>query len=166
MKITLNKIKYSAAMSEETHCFTADVLLDGVLSARARNEGHGGNTHLVEVAPGALAKLDAYAATLPPVVSHIKDAKSPNGFFTYQLDAEHLVNDALEEHLTRKKFNSALRSVVYVSKGECFIYGKEVPATRDAIRASIKSRYPDAVVLNDLPVEEAFALFVKATQPK
>jgi hypothetical protein len=167
MKITLKNVKYFAAMSEETNCFTADVCLDGIVSLRARNEGHGGSTHLIEVRPGALAKLETYAATLPPVVSHIKDAKSPNGFFTYDLDSEGLVNEALEEHLTRKKFKAAIKYPVYVSKGECFTHKvREVPATRDAIRASIKARYPDAVILNELPEEEAFALFLKHTQPK
>lgn len=167
MKITLKNVKYSAAMSEETHCFTADVLLDGVLSARARNEGHGGSTDLFEVKPGALAKLDAYAATLPPVVSNIKDAKSPNGFFTFDMDSEGLVNDALEEHLTRKKFKAALKHPLYVSGGECFTQKvRKASATREQISTAIKAEYPDAIILNDLPEEEAFALFVKATQPK
>jgi len=167
MKITLKNVKYSAAMSEETHCYTADVCLDGIVSLRARNEGHGGSTHLIEVRPGALVKLETYAATLPPVVTNIKDAKSPNGFFTYDLDSEGLVDDALQEQLTRKKFKALLKYPVYVSKGKCFTHKvREVPATRDAIRASIKARCPDAIILNELPEEEAFALFVKATQPK
>lgn len=166
MKITLKNVKYFAAMSEETNCFTADVCLDGVVSLGARNQGHGGSTHLVQVKLGALEKLEAYAATLPPVVTSIKDATSPNGFFTYDMDSEGLVNDALEEHITRKKFKAALKFPLYVSKGECFTHKlRETPATRDAVRASIKARYPDAIILNSLPEEEAFALFVKATQP-
>jgi hypothetical protein len=164
MKITLKKVSFCAAMSEETNCFAADVCLDGIVSLRARNRGHGGCTHLVEVVPGALAKLDAYAATLPPVVSNIKDATSPNGFFTYKIDAEHLVNDALEEHLMRKKFKAALKYPLYVSNGKCFkLKLRETPATRDALHGSIKARYPEAIILNSLPEEEAFALFVKTT---
>lgn len=167
MKITLKKISYSAAMSEETHCFTADVCLDGVVSLRARNDGHGGSTDLFELEPGALEKLDAYTATLPPVVTNIKDATSPNGFFTYNIDAEGLVNDALEEHLTRKKFKAALKHPLYVSGCECFTQKvRKAGATREQISAAIKAKYPDAIILNDLPEEEAFALFVKATQPK
>ena len=167
MKITLKKISYSAAMSEETHCFTADVCLDGVVSLRARNDGHGGSTDLFELEPGALEKLDAYAATLPPVVTEFKHPHRPNEPFTYEIDAEHLVNDALEEHLTRKKFKAALRHPLYVSGGECFTQKvRKASATREQISAAIKAKYPDAIILNDLPEEEAFALFVKATQPK
>lgn len=44
MELALKKVSFSEALSEESNAFTADVLVDGVLVATARNRGHGGGT--------------------------------------------------------------------------------------------------------------------------
>lgn len=43
-RITLKNLKVADFASEETLCFTATVVFDGVPIAEARNEGHGGST--------------------------------------------------------------------------------------------------------------------------
>lgn len=50
MKITLKKFQHAAFASQETYCFSADVLIDGKKAGCAENDGHGGCTsvHLTE----------------------------------------------------------------------------------------------------------------------
>lgn len=46
MKVELKKIKYFAAGSQETNCFTCEVWIDGKLAGSAENNGHGGMTNI------------------------------------------------------------------------------------------------------------------------
>jgi hypothetical protein len=99
MKIELKNIKYAAFASEETSCFSASVCIDGVKSGTAENGGKGGATF---IEPQSLAdKLNAYAKTLPLKVSTITN---PDGTpFTYEQDAESLIDDLLADHLEQKQ---------------------------------------------------------------
>ena len=65
MKIELRNIKYADWASEETNCYRALVYIDGVKVGETSNDGHGGAdmVHPHEVAE----RIDAYAATLPPL---------------------------------------------------------------------------------------------------
>ena len=42
MNITLKNIKHNENLSEETHCFSATVYLDGKAAFGVKNAGHGG----------------------------------------------------------------------------------------------------------------------------
>ena len=46
MKIELKKVSFNERMSEETNCFVADVYVDGVKCAYAKNDGRGGCTDI------------------------------------------------------------------------------------------------------------------------
>ncbi|CAM5211279.1 hypothetical protein CDEF62S_04990 [Castellaniella defragrans] len=43
-RITLKNLKVADFASEETLCFTATIVFDGIPIAEARNDGHGGST--------------------------------------------------------------------------------------------------------------------------
>ena len=45
MEVALEKVKIARNMSEETTAFTAELWLDGKLSAYVKNDGHGGDNH-------------------------------------------------------------------------------------------------------------------------
>ncbi len=63
MKIELKNIKHAAFASEETYCFSASVLIDGVKEGEVSNDGHGGSHRWH---PWALAaKVEKHAKTLP-----------------------------------------------------------------------------------------------------
>jgi len=65
MKIELKSIKYCDWASQETACYQAAIFIDGVKVGETSNAGQGGadNVYPHEVA----ARIDAYAATLPPL---------------------------------------------------------------------------------------------------
>lgn len=166
MKIELRKVKHVKALSEETACYTADVLLDGKLCATARNDGHGGCTFLRPL-PGCreeLEKLDKYAASLPPEQTGMADPSDPTKKFSYKHTADELVDRALYDYLDRQDLKRTLkRTIAIFHRGKVlqFKKGHEIP--RAKIDATIAKDYPGAVVLNDLPEDEALRLFKTVT---
>ena len=65
MKIELKNIKYADWASQETACYQATIFINGVKVGETSNHGQGGadNVYPHEVAE----RIDAYAATLPPL---------------------------------------------------------------------------------------------------
>ena len=51
MKLELKKIKYCKWMSEETHCYSAVVYVDGKATIEVSNEGHGGGDNQWAIKP-------------------------------------------------------------------------------------------------------------------
>lgn len=93
MNITLGAIKVYNELSEETNCFTANILVNGIKVGTAKNDGHGGctgyypnknNEELFEKA------LD-YCKTLPDY-AYSDDFKVP-------MNMELMIDDLLEKHL-------------------------------------------------------------------
>lgn len=92
MKIELRNVAYSAALSEETSNFHADIWIDGKKEGYAQNHGTGGAT---TVRPDALrVRLDEYGRTLPPV-----DVGTPTGTAPHMIvqDAEWIVDALLTD---------------------------------------------------------------------
>ncbi|NPY62119.1 hypothetical protein DZ967_024995, partial [Pseudomonas aeruginosa] len=67
-RITLKNLKVADFASEETLCFTATIVFDGIPIAEARNDGHGGSTflHALNGKAALLAQAEAFAKGLPP----------------------------------------------------------------------------------------------------
>jgi len=121
MKIELKNVKHAAFASEETHCFSATVYLDGVRSGTVSNEGHGGCNRYE---PRELeTTIDTYAKTLDPYdVSYMYDDGKKH---TMESCAEvligNLVNDFLEER-ELKRFCS--KKVLFRKPGEAYKKGE------------------------------------------
>lgn len=160
MKIELRNVKYAAFASEETSCFQATIWIDGKRAGEASNEGRGGMTR---IEPRALeARLDEHAKTLAPIVTNIKDASEPSGFFTYQPRGDSLIDNALNDYLTARDLTRALkRNVLFIRDGKCYqtkhhaTLAFDTPAALAATLASLKATQ----ILNALPFEAALALY-------
>jgi hypothetical protein len=164
--IELRKIKYAAHASEETHCFSADIYVDGLKAGTARNEGRGGPTHIL---PNALREaLDAYGATLPRVISPIPDDKDPSGFFSYPQRGETLIDELMSEYFLEREVKRMMtRRILFTVAGDAGLF-QTTPARAADVRRwladpALATRLKADKVLNLLPLREAVALF-KATQ--
>jgi hypothetical protein len=62
MKIELRNVKHSAALSEETAHFLAEIWIDGEEAGTARNQGTGGATRILPHHLGE--RLESYARSL------------------------------------------------------------------------------------------------------
>ena len=96
MNITLRKIKIVERLSEETQCYTAEVLLDGVKVADASNRGTGGCDDIYFKDQKVRKQIEDYAKTLPPVPNPY-DAANP-----FPNSLEWIISDLLEKHAAEK----------------------------------------------------------------
>ncbi len=171
-RITLKKLKVAEFASEETLCFAADVYYDGKLCAEARNDGQGGMTFVQPTDHARFAAACEFVATLPEEVSTIEDKTSPNGFFTYKMKiddlVDHIASKTQDEKRIRAAFNRAMKKVAFVlkdSKGVPRLYTStsKLPtdsmAHRERVINSFVVKNPKAVILNRLSETEAFELF-------
>lgn len=96
MKIELKKIKVFNSLSEETTAFTADVYVDGVKCAYARNDGRGGctNYNRYENKMELLRHAEAFCKTLP---------SKKYDFGEFEMNLETFIDDALYEHIKSKE---------------------------------------------------------------
>ena len=172
MKIGIKKLKVCQWMSEETTCFDCIVTLDGVACIKASNEGNGGSTFLRDLAPhhGSLAKLMAYAKTLPPIVCpEMRDPKDPSVPFSYPQTADTLVDELVNDAESLKHMKRALKKRATFKTGNTLRHYAgvtwEALCSRHAVLfEKVKAQFPDAVWLNPLPEAEAFALWKEATR--
>jgi hypothetical protein len=152
--ITLAKVKYFAAGSEETSCFVAEVLIDGTKVADARNDGKGGCTFIFPWT--AEKQLTDIAKQMPAIMPDI----TPNN------DAEMLIDDLLSSWLMDKDLKKSLASRFLFSRADGKVYETK-PMKKDAMAAhmakghdAIRALFAGAVqVLNFLPFEEARAIY-------
>ena len=154
MKVELRKVQVAKFASEETTCYAAEVWVDDKLVGYSKNDGKGGSD-IVHSANGADVDglLRAYAATLPP--RHGRPA-----------DAENVLADALDVAIARKELARGLKTRVYLVDGDVV---KQTRTLRGAALTSAIAHHKaegKAVVLNDLPFEQAFALFYSAVAPE
>jgi hypothetical protein len=72
MNIQLKNIKFFEAMSEETNAFVADVYVNNVKVAYAKNDGHGGCTfyHAYEGKQELVKEAEKFCEALPPIKSY------------------------------------------------------------------------------------------------
>jgi hypothetical protein len=158
LKIELRNVKYFAAGSEETSCFTATVYVDGKKAGTAQNHGTGGPTM---VHPFTIEKqINDYAATLPKASSPMGDGT----VFEYSQTAETLIGDLLTEYLIGKDLRSALsKRILFTKKNEKGIFQtKPMPADSRSLllaRPDIQAQRGMNVILNALPFAEALVIY-------
>jgi hypothetical protein len=172
MKIGIKKLKVCQWMSEETTCFDCIVTLDGVACIEASNEGHGGSTFLRDLPNhhGSVARLTAYAKTLPPIVCpDMRDPNDPLRPFSYPQSADGLVDELVYDAEGLKQMRKALKKRATFKTGKTLRHYAgitwETLCSRHAVLfEKVKAQFPDAVWLNPLPEAEAFALWKEATR--
>lgn len=165
MKITLTKVSYSAALSDETPAFSATVCIDGIPAYATSNQGTGGSDQILPLKGQTYAdafamqkKVDAYAKTLPPVIE--LTLRAANGEpLSYPQSAESLVGDALQEWQRQKqgrRILAKLKDRVVMIDGSRLSTSNKAPAGRlPEWIEYFRKKHPDAIILNCLTPEAA-----------
>jgi hypothetical protein len=96
MKIELSNIKYADWASEETACYRASILINGVKVGEVSNSGQGGadRVHPYQL----VTTIDAYAATLPPINI---GGPVPGEKYTIEQDHETIFSDLLDAWINK-----------------------------------------------------------------
>jgi hypothetical protein len=162
MKLSMKSIKHSAFASEETYCYEAVVYLDGKPFAHVRNQGHGGCDDVYphpkceyKIAfQNKLQEIEAYFKTLPNTDVGKYDW-CPEGFGQ---TFETWCSAQVFNFLIKKDLQRAMRTKhLFKTADGLFEVRHEVKVER------IKRDHPDAIILNDLPIDEALEIYKEAT---
>jgi hypothetical protein len=171
-RISLKRLKVADFASEETLCFEAKVMLDGLPIAQARNDGHGGMT-ILRAIKGADAKLraaEAFAKALPPLITEGADPNDPTRKLELPMSLDFLV-DLLASHeheakRLRSRFRQDFAKKLLFVAGDRLLYLQGVNlkiCTAEEIRrfhAQIRAEHgPETTILSELSSDEAFALW-------
>lgn len=161
MHIELRKIKHAAFLSEETNAYTADLYVDGKLTAHVGNDGHGGCDHQ-HPAKGKtyddVKRVDDWVkANHPPRTTDLMLEGKP---FVMDVDLEVLCGELLTDHLISRDLTRTLkRTIAFVRGGKIYTYKKLTDEQRPQIIAMTMKKHPDAVILNSLPFDEALKAY-------
>jgi hypothetical protein len=159
MQLELKAIKHSKFMSHETSCFEARLYFNGRFFADVCNEGQGGPDMVtppfsVRNASGftfwevQMKMIDDYFAGLPV----LPDPYFPDGI---EQTLELWCGKQLDLHLAKKELKSILRRKVLYTNADKIMY-----TTGFENNARLKVREPSAKILNDLPFDEALAIYM------
>lgn len=136
MQITIANLKHSASLSEETHAYTATVLIDGVRAFEASNHGTGG--------PDMYHPVKGYSGPSEQEVDAWLKANTPKiEAYGMQLDnsLEIVVGDLINDELVSKALKRMLSTKIVVldkddnGQDALFTYkGKPTPEALDNMR--------------------------------
>lgn len=162
MKITFKNFKHSAFASKDSTCFEAVVCIDGKPAFLASNDGGGGldyyhplNGQTSEQMQNHLARLSAYAMTLPP--TEYFGTK-----ITY--DTQLVIGQAVEREIARRDLCRRLRTHVLFTAankpGSVFAVRGQLS---DTLRSWLTSQKHADKILNSMPIDDALECYIKAS---
>lgn len=162
MEITVKNLKIAEFASEETLCFEATVYIDGVRAFTAYNQGHGGCNmyHPVnEKGRELLAAAEKWAKEQPEVVCEdLHDPHNPKEKFSYQPDLDHFVDKAVNTFDIQRRIKRDLGKKLTIYR-DGKIYTVNCKPNEAKGRLYVQKNHPDAVILNDVPIEKAVSYY-------
>ncbi|VFR27616.1 FIG01218499: hypothetical protein [plant metagenome] len=169
-RIALKNLKAADFASEETLCFTATVIFDGIAIAEARNDGHGGMTfiHAYQGKTAQLAEAEQFAKSLPPDTFKGGVSGEDDEPVIINITLDYLVDQLAEAMHADRKLRTAYsrdisNKVLFIKDGKLlFLKGIKLKAITDrpAYFAALRARQKEPIViLAELPPDEAFALW-------
>tara|TARA_B100000530_G_C15750158_1_gene405280 strand:+ start:158 stop:700 length:543 start_codon:yes stop_codon:yes gene_type:complete len=176
MKIELKKLQYSEFASHETHCFQADIWVDGKKTLFAENDGRGGPNYYANACPDSHRPNAEILLLIDKIVAEKKgDLKSQYGHWVDECDNSTLM-DTLISLMIERKFNEKdlkkdLRKyILFTNEAGELMQAK--PRTRKVTPEEIDlffchmadngQRY--ITVLNEMPFEEAYEIVFPTTR--
>lgn len=150
--ITLKNVKHFEAGSQETHCYTATIYVDGKRFATVDNNGHGGcdNVHPISGGWAAIKELEERIKSTFPRIE-------------FEPSLETICGDLVNDFLINREFKKAMRRICYFKANERGIYqlpAKYKPTTDMIDQLKAKASWAKGVTfLADLTESEAMEVF-------
>jgi len=159
MNITLKNIKHNENLSDETHCFSATVYLDGKAAMGVKNAGHGGENDYYSV-PRGTKYVYQLVATIDAKLSEKKVLSGMDGVAPMDNCLEFVVGDLVNDWLVDRQIKKCLKKVCYVNDGS--VYTTKAVATEQAIEAYKAASWfkeKNCIMLNDLVLADIRPFF-------
>lgn len=160
MRIELREIRHSEFASQETHCYQAELYVDGLFFANVGNAGRGG-ADFMHLARGRtwdeVRALEAHIAETYPLID------IGEGYEPLRQNLETVCGDLVNEWLRRRALERLLRKPLFIDPAHKGVRGFPLPRgikLVDALQV-LRLKHPTYRFLNDLPRDEALALLEK-----
>lgn len=142
MQVSLKSVKVCKAASEETVCFTAEIVIDGAVAAAVSNDGKG-SAHIYRFIERAQQRaFDAFCQAQPALKTEVGDL---------EMDADLYINQLLEAHEEERQLRSwCKRATIFRLPGDGKdAYRKLNRAYSPAEKAWVLANFPGAEILNE-----------------
>ena len=160
MKIELKALKYSDFASQETHCFHANIYIDGKKAGWAENDGRGGMT---SIHPHQLyTTIKQCTDKIPPRIVDFNGTT-----LTLEASPDSYIDELVTAALHEKDLKRAMKKkILFTRKNQVF-----ETQNFDAAKLSAAVNHPQVrekldadEILNLLPIADALTLYVKAME--
>jgi hypothetical protein len=155
MKIELKALKYSDFASQETHCFHANIYIDGKKAGWAENNGHGGMTNIQP--RGLYETIRQYTDKIPPRIVDFNGTQ-----LTLETSPDSLIDEFVTLALHERDLKRAMKTRILFTRGNQVFETQKF----DAAKLSAAVNHPQVCekldadqVLNLLPIGEALKLY-------
>jgi len=157
MKITIKNLKVAEFASIDSTCFECSVYIDGKRSFTAHNQGYGGcnDYHAVKgMDYSVIRDTEAYVKTLPAL-------KFDDDELAMDLDL--YISTLMTEYEQLRQAKKIMKDrMCFANKGAdgATYYGNSIKKFGYyQLKAHALKANPDAIILNDLPLDQAKAYF-------
>jgi hypothetical protein len=156
-RIALSNIKRVAHFSEETHCYTAVLYVDGERWGTVSNRGHGGPDDFHGEGGRGYADIE----TLNTLIGETYKPYEAYGM-TLEQNLEMVCADLVNEWLRDRDFARAMKAKVLFTKPDVagvWELAVKKPQTHWMMLDAMRAKYPTYTYLSDLPIDEAKAIY-------
>jgi hypothetical protein len=164
MKIELRKFAWYPRLSEETNAFNADIYIDGVRSATASNDGHGGSNEMHDIVKGSCQRLVEHCKTLPPVPCEYGEPLAMDADFFISIMVEDLIKEQAKKKQLSKLKRDLTKEIMFTYKDKTGVFSLKLKPTHTVtpeLISKFRSARPNIeLILNELSLEDALALLV------
>jgi hypothetical protein len=155
MKIELKALKYSDFASQETHCFQANIYIDGKMKGTADNDGRGGMT---TIRPWELHnEIKLYTDKIPPKVYTYGDQS-----MTLEASPDSYIDELVTLALHEKDLKRAMKTRILFTRGNQVFETQKFDAAKLSAAVNhpqVREKLDADQVLNLLPIGEALKLY-------
>ena len=133
--------------THDGYAWSATFYLDGKRIGPASDQGFGGEVDTRELNPDALAKIEAYAKTLPTFGGDMKIAQSA------EMVLESVMWDTVDQRHTKALLKRKI--IARLPDGKIYQWGIKKGLSVELAILTFKTKYPDTITLNAMPLAEA-----------
>ena len=164
--LEMKGIKHFEANSEETYCFNANVYLNGKKVIEVSNDGHGGaNREYPSELFGYDGLRDIQERCREEMPKWNMEEFNPEDKTEHDTTFEHWCSHQVGDWLEEKHYKKELSKKVFIVEKnepneiyEIKFRNKPKKIERNHI-VSARGLYPEALILNEIPLNEAIAIF-------
>jgi hypothetical protein len=160
--IALQNIKRVAHFSEETHCYTAVLYVDGERWGTVSNRGHGGPDDFHGEGGRGYGDIETLNTLIAQTFKPYVFGDEGRNQITLEQNLEMVCGDLVNQWLRDKDFARAMKAKVLFTKPDVagvWELAVKKPQTLWMMLDAMRAKYPQYTYLADLPVDEAKAIY-------